>query len=93
MNHCFQRNGWLTSIVLGGSHRSYSVAPIVRIQWLPSLVIGGSFVWNTQYEIMNDPTLADAIPNRIVNNTHKIALTGESMRKVQGQRELANEVR
>ena len=43
------------------------------------------------YEIMEDPTLADAILDRLVNNAHKIELTGESMRKVQGQQELENE--
>jgi hypothetical protein len=30
-----------------------------------------------------DPTLADAILDRIVNAAHKIALKGESMRKMQ----------
>ena len=43
------------------------------------------------YETMEDPTLADAILDRLVNNAHKIELTGESMRKVQGQQELENE--
>ena len=35
--------------------------------------------------------LTDAILNRLVNNAHIIQLTGESMRKVQGQQELGNE--
>ncbi len=39
------------------------------------------------YEIMEDATLADAIMDRLVNNAHKINLSGESMRKVQGQQE------
>ena len=43
------------------------------------------------YETMEDPTLADAILDRLVNNAHKIQLTGESMRKVKGQQELENE--
>ena len=43
------------------------------------------------YETMEDPTLADAILDRLVNNAHHIQLTGESMRKVQGQQELQNE--
>ena len=43
------------------------------------------------YETMEDPTLADAVLDRLVNNAHKIALTGESMRKVKGQKELEHE--
>ena len=40
---------------------------------------------------MKDPNLADASLDRLVNNAHKIELTGESMRKVHGQQELENE--
>ena len=43
------------------------------------------------YETMEDPTLADAILDRLVNNAYKIQLSGESMRKVQGQQELENQ--
>lgn len=35
------------------------------------------------HEWLNDPTLADAILDRIVHTAHKIALKGESMRKMQ----------
>ena len=35
------------------------------------------------HEWLNDPTLADAILDRIVHTAHKIALKGESMRKKQ----------
>ena len=33
------------------------------------------------YEIVGDPTLADAILDRLVHNSHRIALTGKSRRK------------
>jgi len=33
------------------------------------------------YEAIGDPTLADAILDRLVHNAHKLALKGESMRK------------
>ena len=33
------------------------------------------------HEAIGDPTLADAILDRIVHNAHKIELKGESMRK------------
>ncbi len=36
---------------------------------------------------MEDTTLANAIIYRLVNNAHKINLSGESTRKVQGQQE------
>ena len=35
------------------------------------------------HEWLNDPTLADAILDRIVHAAHKVALKGESMRKKQ----------
>jgi DNA replication protein DnaC len=33
------------------------------------------------HEVIGDPTLADAIWDRLVHNAHKIPLKGESMRK------------
>jgi DNA replication protein DnaC len=33
------------------------------------------------YKIVGDPTLADAILDRVVHNAHRIDLTGESRRK------------
>lgn len=38
---------------------------------------------NAWHEWLNDPTLADAILDRIVHSAHKIALKGESLRKKQ----------
>ena len=37
--------------------------------------------WHTT---MEDPTLADAILDRLIHNAYKIKLTGESMRKIRG---------
>ena len=42
------------------------------------------------HETMTDPTLADAILDRLVNNAHRITLAGESMRKVRGREDLAS---
>ena len=36
------------------------------------------------YTYLNDPTLADAILDRIVHNSHRLALDGESLRKKAG---------
>ena len=44
-------------------------------------------LWHGQFQ---DPTLADAILDRLVHNAEKIELTGESMRK-NNQRPPANE--
>ena len=35
-----------------------------------------------------DPTLADAILDRLVHNAHRLTMTGESMRKMTGKRSL-----
>ena len=43
------------------------------------------------HKTMPDPTLADAILDRLVNNAHRIQLTGESMRKVHGKLDLASD--
>ena len=41
---------------------------------------------------MTDPTLADAILDRIVHNAHRITLSGESLRKVLGQQDIADQI-
>ncbi len=33
------------------------------------------------YEIIGNPTIADAVLDRLVHNAHRIELTGESLRK------------
>ena len=43
------------------------------------------------YEAIGDPTLADAILDRLVHNAYKIELKGESMRKRAAQRESERE--
>jgi DNA replication protein DnaC len=40
-----------------------------------------SFAAVRWYEIVGDPTLADAILDRLIHNSHRIALTGKSRRK------------
>ncbi|CAG0909533.1 unnamed protein product, partial [Darwinula stevensoni] len=40
---------------------------------------------NSWHEWLNDPTLADAILDRIVHSAHKIGLKGESMRRKQAK--------
>ena len=40
------------------------------------------------HEVIGDPTLADAILDRLVHNAHRIAMTGDSMRRANGKRAL-----
>lgn len=46
-----------------------------------SLIIASQLPVSVWYEVVADPTIADAILDRIVNNAHRIELNGESLRK------------
>lgn len=46
-----------------------------------STLIAAQLPLENWHESIGDPTLADAILDRLVHNAHKIALTGDSMRK------------
>jgi DNA replication protein DnaC len=49
-----------------------------------STLVAGQVPVGQWHDVIADPTLADAILDRLVHNAHKIALQGESMRKVHG---------
>ncbi|RIV22771.1 AAA family ATPase [Alicyclobacillaceae bacterium I2511] len=51
---------------------------------LHSTVVASQFPIDGWHQVMADPTLAEAILDRLVHNAYKIKLTGESMRKIQG---------
>lgn len=40
------------------------------------------------HDVIGDPTLADAILDRLVHNAHRLTLTGDSRRRLSGHREL-----
>ncbi len=46
-----------------------------------STIITSQFPVNQWFEIIGEPTIADAILDRLVNNSHRVELKGESMRK------------
>jgi len=46
-----------------------------------STLIASQFPSQSWYEMINNPTVADAILDRLVHNSHQIQLKGESMRK------------
>jgi DNA replication protein DnaC len=47
-----------------------------------STLVAGQLPQEHWHEQIGDPTLADAILDRLVHNAHKLTLTGESMRKL-----------
>lgn len=48
---------------------------------LRSTIIVGQLPVEYWHEVIGNPTIADAIMDRLVHNAHKIDLSGESMRK------------
>ena len=40
------------------------------------------------HEVIGEPTLADAILDRLVHNAHRLNMTGDSMRRITGRRAL-----
>ncbi|MDH3665096.1 MAG: IS21-like element helper ATPase IstB [Alphaproteobacteria bacterium] len=50
-----------------------------------STLITSQLPLDTWHDIIGDPTIADAILDRIVHNAHRIELTGESLRKNRNQ--------
>lgn len=49
---------------------------------LRSTLVTSQMPVNNWHEIIADPTLADAILDRLVHNAYRLSLTGESMRKI-----------
>ncbi|MCJ7669631.1 MAG: ATP-binding protein, partial [Dehalococcoidia bacterium] len=47
-----------------------------------STLVTSQFPINTWHELIGEPTIADAILDRLVHPAHKITLKGDSMRKV-----------
>ncbi len=47
-----------------------------------STIIASQLPLNLWHDMIGDPTLADAICDRLIHNAYKITLTGESMRKI-----------
>jgi DNA replication protein DnaC len=49
---------------------------------LTSTIVAAQLPIEDWHENIRDPTIADAILDRLVHNAHKITLKGESMRKL-----------
>lgn len=50
-----------------------------------STIVLGQMPVKEWHDFINDPALADAILDRLVHSSHKIALKGESMRKLKAE--------
>lgn len=51
-----------------------------------SIIITSQYPSSSWYDMVGDPTVADAILDRIVHSAHTIELTGESMRKLKARK-------
>jgi DNA replication protein DnaC len=58
-----------------------------------SILITSQLPVERWYEIIGDPTLADAILDRIIHNAYRIALAGDSMRKLRAAAQAEPEAR
>ena len=54
-----------------------------------SLLITSQFSYDLWFEKFNDPTIADAILDRIIHNSYTFELSGDSMRKINSSTEIA----
>ena len=55
-----------------------------------STIVTSQFAVEHWHELINDPTLADAILDRLVHHAYRLALTGDSMRKLKRPKEIEN---
>jgi len=51
-------------------------------QGISSTIVATQVPLQNWFELIGDPTVADAILDRLIHNAHKINLKGESMRKI-----------
>jgi len=51
-----------------------------------SSIIVSQIPINKWHQVIGDPAIADAICDRIIHNSHRIELKGESIRKIYGNR-------
>ena len=51
-----------------------------------SIIITSQYPSSNWYDMVGDPTIADAILDRIIHTAHTIELYGESMRKLRSKK-------
>ena len=53
-----------------------------------SLLITSQYATDEWHSIFPDPTVADAVLDRVVHQAHRVQLKGDSMRKLRGRKQL-----
>lgn len=53
-----------------------------------STIVTSQIPTDQWHEVIGDPTLADAILDRLIHNAHRLNMTGESMRRITARRDL-----
>lgn len=69
------------SVALNDEHRRDLLEILDDRYGVHSTLVTSQFPVERWHELINDPTLADAILDRLVHNAYKLNLQGESMRK------------
>ena len=73
-------------IGLDARERSILMEIIEDRHGLKSIIITSQLPVESWYDAIGDPTVADAILDRIVHTAHKIELTGDSVRKINAKK-------
>jgi len=71
---------------LTGEQRRDLLEVIDDRQQRGSTIITSQVPIENWHDVIADPTIADAILDRLVHNAHRLALNGDSMRKITAQR-------
>ena len=67
--------------ILSGSERRDLLEILEDRHGRASTIVTSQVPVEAWHEVIGDPTLADAILDRLVHNAHRLPLTGDSMRK------------
>jgi DNA replication protein DnaC len=85
----FKVHGWLRIKYIGGSNSNTSLGQFEVYPWvnLMKLRMAGQIAHTKWYELFPDPTIADAIMDRIIHNSYILALDSKkSMREVMAEK-------
>ncbi len=80
MLRCTLLDDWGLS-VLTGSERRDLLEILDDRHGRSSTIVTSQVPVDTWHDLIGDPTLGDAILDRLVHNAHRLQLAGESMRK------------
>lgn len=71
---------------------SYEILELMELRYQNgSTIIASQLPWTSWHELFPDPTIADAVLDRVVHNSYRFDLSGESMRKILAEKEFERE--